>query len=413
MKKFKLLLFFIIITVAVVLSAYGAFASGVRIPAAPTPTPVATPAPTATPTPKPVAAVTSAFAAYPFVYDGNDPFDAYLLYEYYLRYTAETPAPTQTPAPTLTPIPTPTPTPIPAPTLTPSPNPAAEPAPGAALAGAADAANGEAPAEDPVKARILELLGEYMSASAESGGGAEDAPEPAGAEAPEGNDAQNGSAGQTGQAGQIEQTGQAGQAVQAGQNGQAGLTGLPGLTGLAGLTGPAGQDAQGGQGGQGEPDEQGFLDITPVAVLALINVTNPNGDEAEIVYNDTYSVCGVRDDDADPKEPIILYLTRYNAETESYAELADVEGEARWTVGSNGVFTKSVLLEEGENKFALVACQSQVIEAALTDGHIIEAGEIQVEQFTIVYRSQSVAEKISEAFKELTIANILKEIENR
>ena len=146
--------------------------------------------------------------------------------------------------------------------------------------------------------------------------------------------------------------------------------------------------------------------------LALINVTNPKGDESDIVYKRTYSICGVRNEDADPEEPIIIYLTRYDAKTETYIELADIDGEAQWTIGSNGVFTRSVLLEEGENKFAIAACTASVIEAARAEGREIEDGEIQVVRFTIIYRAQNVAEKISEIFKELTIANILKEIEN-
>ena len=146
--------------------------------------------------------------------------------------------------------------------------------------------------------------------------------------------------------------------------------------------------------------------------LVLINITNPNGAEAEIVYKNTYSICGVRDDDADAGEPIILYLTRYNAEIGLYMELADTDGKARWTVGSNGVFTRSILLEEGENLFAIAACKASVIEAAQTDKRIINDEDIQIYKFTILYRAQNVAEKISEALKELTIANILKEMDN-
>jgi hypothetical protein len=107
-----------------------------------------------------------------------------------------------------------------------------------------------------------------------------------------------------------------------------------------------------------------------------------------------------------------MYLTRYNAETKEYAEMADIDGEAKWTVGTNGVFTRSILLEEDENRFAIAACKASVIEAALADGKMIDDEEIQVLQFIIIYRSQSVAEKISEAFKDLTIQNIIKEIDN-
>ena len=146
--------------------------------------------------------------------------------------------------------------------------------------------------------------------------------------------------------------------------------------------------------------------------LILINITNPDEISVEIVYTNAYSICGVRDDDADADEPIILYLTRRNLETNAYEEVADIGGEARWTVGPNGVFTRSVLLEEGDNRFAIAACKASVIEAAQTEGRMISDGEIQVEMFTIVYRAQNVAEKISEVFKDLTIEKIIKELEN-
>ena len=149
-----------------------------------------------------------------------------------------------------------------------------------------------------------------------------------------------------------------------------------------------------------------------VSKPALISVTNPKGNEVEVVYKSTYSICGVRDDEADPEEPIIIFLTRYDLKTETFIEVADIAGDIQWTVGSNGVFTRSVLLEEGENKFAIAACTASIIEAAKTEGRIIEDHEIQIVRFNIIYRAQNVAEKISEIFKELTIANILKEIEN-
>jgi hypothetical protein len=144
----------------------------------------------------------------------------------------------------------------------------------------------------------------------------------------------------------------------------------------------------------------------------LIEITNPTGDEVEIVYKNTYSICGVREDEADPNEPIILYFTLYNAETESYAILADEDGETQWTVGSNGVFTRSVVLGEGENIFAIAACKSQVIEDAISGTRPIEDKDVQIVKFTILYRSQNVAEKINEVIKDLTIENILKEIDN-
>ena len=149
--------------------------------------------------------------------------------------------------------------------------------------------------------------------------------------------------------------------------------------------------------------------ISPI----LINITSPDVKSAEIVYKNAYSICGVRDDEADPEEAIILFLTRFDAKTDSYVGTADINGEMIWTIGSNGVFTRSVLLEDGDNKFAIAACKASVIEAARTDGRVIGDDEVQLEVFIIVYRSQSVAEKISEVLKELTLANIKKEIESQ
>ena len=149
----------------------------------------------------------------------------------------------------------------------------------------------------------------------------------------------------------------------------------------------------------------------PSAVL--INVTSPGGDSAEVVYKGAYSICGVRDESADPASEIILFLTKYDLETGGYAQAKDINGETRWTVGSNGVFARSVLLDEGENIFAIAACPASVINSALADGRDIGDADVQVVWFTISYRAQNAAEKIGEVFKELTLANILKEIQNQ
>ena len=177
-------------------------------------------------------------------------------------------------------------------------------------------------------------------------------------------------------------------------------------TGAADTPASTATDASGGSGASEASDASDTL--API----LINITNPNGDDAEVVYKNTYSICGVRDDDADPEEPIIVFIARYDAETGEYAGFTDIDGEGRWTVGANGVFTRSILLEEGENQFAIAACTAGAIEAAQTEGRLIRADELQIIKFTILYRSQNVAEKISELFKELTIENILKEIDN-
>ena len=177
-------------------------------------------------------------------------------------------------------------------------------------------------------------------------------------------------------------------------------------------SGAAAANTGGDAANAGEKAEDGAGAAPEESVLVLISVTSPNIEDKEIVYKDTYSICGVRDDDADPDELIILYLTRYDVETEAYDEFSDISGESRWTVGTNGVFTRSVLLDEGENRFAIAACEAGIIEAAMLEGRIIEERDIQIVMFNITYRAQSMAEKIGEIIKELTLANILKEIGN-
>ena len=318
-----------------------------------------TPAP-ASPTPTP--AVTPARP--PLSYDNYEAYDAYSAYDYYMRFTQSAASP----------IITATPTPMPAQAQTPQ-NATENASAGAAAlpdgeqtanadSGATTPQNAEGLTQEQILARLIERIDQIDKA------------------------------GQTEQAEKSEQNEpDSSEATTAGaDNGNAVVDES---------TGAAVSDESAGA----EADED--------SALILVNVTNPNVDEIEIVYKNTYSICGVRDDDADAEEPIIIYLTRYDAEAEVFAEYTDIDGEAQWTVGANGVFTRSVLLEEGENQFAIAACKASVIEAAQTEGRAIEDREIQVVKFTILYRAQNVAEKISELFKELTIANILKEIENQ
>jgi hypothetical protein len=124
----------------------------------------------------------------------------------------------------------------------------------------------------------------------------------------------------------------------------------------------------------------------------------------------------VRDDDADASEPISLYLLRFSETEYSYSEFIEADGDAFWMVGSNGIFTKSVQLLEGDNKFAIAACKSSVPEAVtggLRQAEDINDEEIQIVKFTITYRTQNVAEKIGEVVKELSIVNILNELEKK
>jgi len=144
----------------------------------------------------------------------------------------------------------------------------------------------------------------------------------------------------------------------------------------------------------------------------FINVTKPGGEGAEIVYKETYSICGVRDDEADPYEPLVLLLTRYSEDLGGYVAFRDVDGEDIWTVGVNGVFTRSVVLAEGWNNFAIAVCKASAIEASIQEGRDVGAEDIQIVEFAIVYRAQNVTEMISGVIKDLSLEKILKEIDN-
>ena len=173
------------------------------------------------------------------------------------------------------------------------------------------------------------------------------------------------------------------------------------------MTYPAIDAAAGGGDGADEAVAPGYISITNPKNIE----TGDNSSIADTVYKSTYSICGVLDEDIEAGESIILYVTKYDGASEKYVEYADVDGEARWTVGANGVFTRSVLLEEGENNIAIAACKSSSIDAAKSEGRQIADSEIQIIKFKILYREKTVAEMISEVLKELTIANIIKEME--
>lgn len=331
--------------------------------------------------------------------------------DFYTKYMhpAPTPAPYAAPQPTLQPIPQPTLQPIPQPTLQPMHQPTLQPTPSSSSAPASSLSP------------YASSLPSYMQAAAQAGTTAllPAAATPAAADdalyghmPPFAGDSQPISAKTSIEAQIFERLIKRIESIMKNEQ--------PDQSEPAADTPETATDAPDVPPAQAQPDAAGGIPEgeqpaelqAGISGIVLINITMPNSAEIEIVYQNKYTICGVRDEKDETDEPIMLYLTRYNAESGRYAEVADVDGEACWTVGANGIFTRSILLEEGENKLAIAACKADVIEAAKTDGRAIEDNEIQVETFTILYRSQNVAEKISEVFKELTIANILKEIEN-
>ncbi|MDR1439301.1 MAG: hypothetical protein LBJ10_04620 [Clostridiales bacterium] len=134
----------------------------------------------------------------------------------------------------------------------------------------------------------------------------------------------------------------------------------------------------------------------------LVTVTKPL--LSETVYKDAFSICGARSDGAEAEDVLILYLAKFNPATQAYEEFLDVDGETRALIGPNGVFTSNVLLTEGENSFAIAVCKEAL-------GDRLTPADIQVTMFTIVCKGRSVADKISEKLKGMTILSIFKELE--
>ena len=309
-------------------------------------------------------------------------------------------------------------------------------------AGTPAAQNEAETAIDKVLARILARIEAYAAVAAGGKSGAADgAATDAGAAQAETAAADSGAAGTTANAGPSQGAADAGTATATNPAAGAATGSAPAGTSQAGgepaaagasnttqateipsdsLTptgAAAGNTAGGAQNGAAlgavsSADGQDTADDIVKAVI-LINLTAPKENETEVVYKDTYSICGVLDDEAEQDEQVVLFLTRFCDEAEAYVELPDKDGEPQWMVGSNGVFIRNVPLLEGENKFAVAACKYSLVEAARDEGLVIGDGDIQVIMFTILYRAQSMADKISEIIKELTIENILKEIGNQ
>ena len=136
----------------------------------------------------------------------------------------------------------------------------------------------------------------------------------------------------------------------------------------------------------------------------LVQVTKPVTNET--VFKESYSICGIRDSAVDPKEEIVVYLLRYDSETGSYEFFEDIDGDYVWEISSNGVFTKNVILDEGDNKFAVAAYKASL-------GDTFTGEDVQVTMFNITYKGQETLDKINEKLKGLTISSIFKEIENK
>ena len=136
----------------------------------------------------------------------------------------------------------------------------------------------------------------------------------------------------------------------------------------------------------------------------LVQVTKPVTNET--VFKESYSICGIRDSAVDPKEEIVVYLLRYDSEAESYKFFEDIDGDYVWEISANGVFTKNVILNEGDNKFAVAAYKASF-------GDTFTEGDVQVALFNITYKGQETLDKINEKLKGLTISSIFKEIENK
>lgn len=143
-----------------------------------------------------------------------------------------------------------------------------------------------------------------------------------------------------------------------------------------------------------EEESQDFLDKEILGVVTnkdaeeteqfLVTITRPDGDE--ITHRKSYVICGVANEDKIP-ENLVVVLSVYNEETEEYELLENIDGESSWDVGSFGMFTKEVMLEEGANKIKIVVYDKSADKW--------QAGEnLQINTFTVTVLKEGIRQKI-------------------
>ena len=134
----------------------------------------------------------------------------------------------------------------------------------------------------------------------------------------------------------------------------------------------------------------------------FIELTKPT--VGETVFRSSYAICGVRNEDVDVTDTLVLSLAKYNEASSKYEITGDKEGNSAWVVGVNGIFVINVKLTEGDNKYALAVHRK-------ADENRLTIANVQVIKFNIIYKGNNFAEKISGRLKEITVSTIIKEIE--
>ncbi|MCL2165093.1 MAG: hypothetical protein FWH55_12070 [Oscillospiraceae bacterium] len=162
-------------------------------------------------------------------------------------------------------------------------------------------------------------------------------------------------------------------------------------------------NVQGGAPGntQGSSEGNAKAVADESSALKLVEITKPISDE--VVYKDTYAICGVRSEDIDPAEVLMVYLAKRKPDTLSYEEAFDIDKEGSWIIGANGIFARTVSLTVGDNNFALAIYRQ-------ADSEKLSEANVQIVLFNIIYPGYEAADRINEKLKENTVSTIIRGI---
>lgn len=113
----------------------------------------------------------------------------------------------------------------------------------------------------------------------------------------------------------------------------------------------------------------------------LVTITRPDGDET--TFKKAYVIAGTTDESG-----IEVVLAMYNPETKAYEEFENTDGDSRWEIGSFGLFSKQVRLNEGANKLKIMAYKKS------EKGSLELGTNLQVNYFTVTALNESIKNKI-------------------
>jgi hypothetical protein len=113
----------------------------------------------------------------------------------------------------------------------------------------------------------------------------------------------------------------------------------------------------------------------------LVTITRPDGDET--TFKKAYVIAGTT-----AESGIEVVLAMYNPETGNYEEFKNTDGDSRWEIGSFGLFSKQVRLNEGANKLKIMAYKKS------EKGSLERGTNLQVNYFTVTALNESIKNKI-------------------